>query len=249
MRTTTTEFLNFAADHDDRPIFAYLCYMDANRAFYDQQLSHPSWTSRPPMEAGIAAYEQEIPRLDAELDQLLSALERRGRLENTIVVVTSDHGESFGEPTGDHDPRGHGTSLYPEQVRVPLMVLAPGRLPGGARPHRAVSLTDLAGFIVRLAGGDGTAFPAHDMLAGTGSAAGEELFLTLDYSRFSARSIVADPLQYIWHRSEAAVPEEIFDLEADPQARRNIGRAHPLLLSFRAAVHRTDPATRADTLP
>lgn len=249
MRTTTDEFLGFAADHEDRPFFGYLCYMDANRAFYDQQLSHPAWTGRPAMKDGVVAYEREISRLDAELERLFAALERRGRLTNTILVVASDHGESFGEADGDHDPKGHGTSLYPEQVRVPLMMLAPGRLPAGVRVNHAVVLTDLAGFVARLAGADDPPFPSRELLPAPDSAAAELLFLTLDYSRFSARSVVADPLQYIWDRMEGAVAEELFDLQADPLARQNIAGGHPLLAALRAEVHRADPAASADRLP
>ncbi len=254
MGTTTDEFIDFIADQRERPVFAYLCYMDANRAFYDQQLSHPSWTGRPPMQDGVAAYDRAITRLDTELERLIEALERRGRFQNTIVVVTSDHGESFGEPDGDHDPKGHGTSLYPEQVRVPFMMLAPGRLPAGLRLNHAVSLTDLAGFVASLAGDVHAPFRFRDLLAtpdamAADSAAGQWLFLTLDYSRFSARSVVAGPLQYIWDRTKPTGAEELFDLVADPLARRSITVGHPLLPALRAAVHRADPAAAADRLP
>src|SRR5690606_40778061 len=53
---------------------------------------------------------------DHELQWLLDALERRGLLDNTIVIVTSDHGEEFGE----HDVFTHGNTLYDPALRVPL---------------------------------------------------------------------------------------------------------------------------------
>ena len=57
---------------------------------------------------------------------LLDDLQRRGILDRTLVVITSDHGEGLGE----HDLFGHSLSLYSTEVRVPLLILAhrrPGR--------------------------------------------------------------------------------------------------------------------------
>jgi arylsulfatase A-like enzyme len=245
MATTTAEFLDFAAAHSSRPIFAYLCYMDANRAYYDHQLSHPFWQARPPVEGSIAAYDRELAKLDAEVDRLLTALERRGRLANTVLVVTSDHGESFGPATGDHHPSGHGSSLYPEQSRVPLTIIAPGRVPAGAVVTHPVVLTDLAGFVASLTGhpGAGLSFPARDLLLrpGTPGSGSAPVFLSLDYSVFSARSIVTDSLQFIWSRGEASAPEELFDLAHDPQARRNLAPGHPDLGRLKALVRESDP--------
>jgi arylsulfatase A-like enzyme len=246
METTTEEFLRFAAAHDDRPIFGYLCYMDVNRAYYDR-LTHSNWTAQPPIESGIAAYEMTLHQLDAEIERLLLALEKRGRLANTIIVVTSDHGESFGEPL-DHEPQGHGTSLYPEQVRVPLVVIAPDRVPGGVRVAHAVSLTDLAGYIATLAVGGDPRIPGHNLLAPGESNAPSGLFISLDYSTYSSRSIVTDTLQYIWHRVNSETPEEVFDLTTDPLARHSIAATYPELAAFRALVHQADPAAGADVL-
>jgi arylsulfatase A-like enzyme len=246
METTTEEFLGFAAEHEKRPIFGYLCYMDVNQAFYDQ-LAHSSWTPEPPIESGVSAYEAALRRLDAEIERLLLVLEKRGRLANTIIVVTSDHGESFGEPL-DHDPQGHGTSLYPEQVRVPLVVIAPGRVPVGTRVAHAVSLTDLAGYLTLLAVGGDPLIPGHNLLTTTEPDAPRGLFLTLDYSDYSARSIVTDNLQYIWNRKNKSTPEEVFDLATDSLARQSIAASHPDLAAFRALVHRADPAAGANAL-
>jgi arylsulfatase A-like enzyme len=67
-------------------------------------------------------YEGELMYLDAELGRLLDHLENHERFEDTLVVITSDHGDSHGE----HQTVGHSVSLYDELVHVPL-VIKPGR--------------------------------------------------------------------------------------------------------------------------
>jgi len=71
------------------------------------------------------SYESSIAYLDRQVGLLLDGIERRGLLDNTLVIVTSDHGEHFGE----HGLLGHGLSLYRDEVHVPLLILPPSRSP------------------------------------------------------------------------------------------------------------------------
>ena len=66
-------------------------------------------------------YDECLYGLDAELGRFLRELRSGGRLANTWVVITADHGEHFGE----HDRFGHGSSLYNEQTHVPLVLIPP----------------------------------------------------------------------------------------------------------------------------
>ena len=79
----------------------------------------------------VAAYDAEIASADEGFGRLLALLRRLGRYDSSIVVLTSDHGEAFGE-------RGrvgwHGDSLYDEQIAVPLFV----RMPGGRLAGRTL---------------------------------------------------------------------------------------------------------------
>jgi arylsulfatase A-like enzyme len=84
---------------------------------------------------------------DRELGRLLEQLARRGLLEQTIVCVTADHGEAFGE-RGEFE---HGHDLHREAVRVPWIVAGPG-VPAGVRIAAPVSLVDLAPTLLALAG-------------------------------------------------------------------------------------------------
>ncbi|HEU4536477.1 MAG TPA: sulfatase-like hydrolase/transferase, partial [Polyangiaceae bacterium] len=70
----------------------------------------------------VDRYDAEVAAADAGLGKIVAAV--RARRPNAVFVVTSDHGEEF----DDHGGRYHGTSVYEEQVRVPLVVVAPGLL-------------------------------------------------------------------------------------------------------------------------
>ena len=88
-------------------------------------------------------YYARIEEFDRELGVELDALERAGQLENTIVIVTSDHGMSF--------PRGKA-SLYDSGTNVPLVVAWPGRFAGGRVIDDLVSLIDVAPTVLEAAG-------------------------------------------------------------------------------------------------
>ena len=106
-------------------------------------------------------YDDCIAFLDEQLGRLLGTLERQGLLENTVVIITSDHGESF----GDHGTFGHSYSVFLDEVGVPLVILAPGA-PAGRVVDSPVSLRDLPATVVNLAGlSVGSPFPGHSLAA------------------------------------------------------------------------------------
>ncbi len=166
------DLLDWLGQEPDRPFFVYLNYFDAHiprlvpspfdRRFGDPATRHldqiqyslnhadlRGWLSYSPteMQAEIDAYDSGIAYMDAQLGQLLDSLRARHLLDNTIVVVTSDHGELFGE----HGVAGHGTSVYREAVEVPLVIHAPGRVPTGRVVEEAVTLRDLPATLLDLA--------------------------------------------------------------------------------------------------
>jgi len=111
-------------------------------------------------------YDAEVHYADAEIGRLLSALRARGELENTLVVVTSDHGESLGEQDYWFE---HGRNVSEATVRVPLIVRWPellaGRLAGRPAPGVRggdVSLCDVAPTILELLGLAALAPPEAD---------------------------------------------------------------------------------------
>ena len=76
-----------------------------------------------------ALHDGEITQHDHQLGLFIKRLIDLGLWENTLLVVTSDHGEEF----DDHGSWGHGHSVYQELLHVPLMFRLPNRLPAGAR--------------------------------------------------------------------------------------------------------------------
>lgn len=96
----------------------------------------------------LALYDEEVRHTDAVLARLFDALTEHGLDERTIVVVTSDHGEAFGE----HGNFRHGTSMYQEVLHVPLIWRAPGLIAAGRRVDEAVGLVDVAPTLLDLVG-------------------------------------------------------------------------------------------------
>jgi arylsulfatase A-like enzyme len=96
---------------------------------------------------GRDCYDDCVANLDEELGRLIDELDRRSVLERSWVIITSDHGESFGEKPGIF---WHGTSLYETQLHVPLVIIPPA---GGPSPRvitETVSLRELAATIVDI---------------------------------------------------------------------------------------------------
>jgi len=94
-----------------------------------------------------AHYLANVTMIDEKVGQILNALNERGYLENAVVIFTSDHGDCL----GDH---GHiqKWTMYDVITRVPLIVWAPGRFPGGKRVEGLYQQQDLAPTIMELAG-------------------------------------------------------------------------------------------------
>lgn len=115
----------------------------------------------------VALYDELVARTDGLVARLLDELETLGRAERTLVVITSDHGELFGE----HGDDGHGANGTPfeELTRVPLLLRFPGRLPAGKRIAGPASVTSVAATILALLGLE-TALP-EPPLPGLGLAA------------------------------------------------------------------------------
>ena len=96
------------------------------------------------------AYDNCIASLDRELGKLFDELKRRAVLDQTMVILTADHGEQFGE----HGQFGHGQSLHAPEVHVPLVIVSPAGVPRGRTVREGVSLRDIPATIVDLLGSD-----------------------------------------------------------------------------------------------
>lgn len=105
--------------------------------------------------AQLDAYDESLLYLDAQIGTLLDTLARRGVLEHTVVVLTSDHGESFGE----HGMMFHGHSMYVDQIDVPLMIRYPARVPEATTIASPVGTERIGATILSMIGAPAGALP------------------------------------------------------------------------------------------
>jgi choline-sulfatase len=114
--------------------------------------SHDPWHfTTPEVERLHQLYDGEVQYLDARLADLFVELERRGVLRHSIVIITADHGEEFGE----HEVFDHGLSLFEQAIHVPLLI----RLPDGGAVRKVPEPVQLAGIGPALLGQLGIKVP------------------------------------------------------------------------------------------
>ena len=128
-------------DRGGPPFLAFLNYIDVH-----DQAPPQDFRAQWGLATEIDRYDSALAYDDAEIGGLLKSLEQRGLAQNTIMIVTSDHGESLGQ----HDMQFHGIALYREQIRVPLLAKYSGKIPAGIRVQRTASNVSIAATIVDL---------------------------------------------------------------------------------------------------
>lgn len=150
----TDEFLRWQG-RTKSPFFAFLNYAEVHNPHLAP--------NRDRFNGGVTfadRYDAALWSLDDEVRRIFNALEDRGELARTVVVVTSDHGEQFDE----HGLRGHGNSLYLTLLHVPLVIYVPQHPAAGRRFSRVVSLRDLPRTLLDLAGISQTQLPGTALL-------------------------------------------------------------------------------------
>jgi arylsulfatase len=171
----TAKAVRFLRHHSPaRPWFLWLHYMDvhdpyrpprrhaarfrsarrpelSNRALWQKALSQPGEISENERQHLVDLYDAEINFADEQIGRLLAHLRRQGWLDSTLIIVTADHGEAFGE----HGKFSHRFELYDELLRVPLIMRLPARLPAGQVVTSQVRLLDLVPTVLDLLNIDG----------------------------------------------------------------------------------------------
>jgi len=121
--------------------------IDGREITGEKSLVHKGMPARD-LEHLLALYDGGISWVDSEVGRLLDALDDLGLSEDTLVIITSDHGEEFFE----HERKTHRKQLYRESVHVPLLMRWPGHLPEGTRISGITGIVDVAPTILRAAG-------------------------------------------------------------------------------------------------
>ena len=138
-------FLDWQATVSGRPFFAFLNFFDAHEPYRPAEEFRRRFAKNESDRVGL--YDAAIASIDDVIGRTLRQLQERGVLDNTVLVVTADHGEAFGE----HGLMTHGNTLYLETLRVPLIIRYPGVVPAGQRIDSAVSLADVPTTLLELA--------------------------------------------------------------------------------------------------
>jgi choline-sulfatase len=177
------------------------------------------------------AYYAAISYVDERIGELLGALQVTGLRDETIVVFAADHGEMLGE-------RGlwYKMAFFEPSARVPLIVSAPGRFASG-RVDEPVSLLELAPTLLELCGLEPDGRSLVPALAGGRLAAADVVAEYLAEGVTSpAVMLRRGRFKYVWCADD---PEQLFDLEADPNELVNRAAAEPgLCAELRAEVER-----------
>lgn len=234
--TVNSEILDWLDEAPDRPFFAFLNYFDAHGPYhapapFDRLFLEPPYrywwgNEEPPEDRGLlkeleAAYDSCIAYVDHQLGLLLEELARTGRLENTLVIVTSDHGEAFLE----HGAPAHASGLHLEQIRVPLLLRHPGRVPAGVRVSGPVSIRDIPATVMDLLGfsEESPVFPGRPLAElwegeEPESMRGEPVLSELNEDK----SLVTERWHYI---RKADGSEALFDITNDPWEQRDLSES------------------------
>ncbi len=226
-----------------RPFFAFVNFLDAHQPYlppdaedaafatvpvtrrhayrylvHEASIEHPESLSVAEMAREREAYDAAIAYLDRRVDQLLGSLDRAGVLGHTLVIITSDHGEQFGE----HGLFAHGNSVYSQTLWVPLLVRLPGPVPAGRVVTTPVSLRDLPATVLELTGIGGDArFPGVSWSGRwqAGDSLAPAVVAEVKRDGRIHRALVAGDEHYLsFHEGGAAV----FDIRRDPEEREDL---------------------------
>ncbi|MHC4696965.1 MAG: sulfatase family protein [Planctomycetota bacterium] len=187
-------------------------------------------------------YEAEVARADTYTGQLIDALSRWSILDDTLVIVTSDHGENI----GDHGMIDHLLSMHETTLRIPLIIRYPKRFNTGTTCDELVSLVDIVPTVLDVCGLlDVSEVPGverrslcrEDRLRHRFVVAENERpingirllksnFPEFDTStiNYPMRAIRTQRYKLIWHEGRKV---ELFDLQSDPNETRDLAASHP----------------------
>jgi arylsulfatase A-like enzyme len=257
---------------DGRPFFVFLNYYDAHDPYLTAEAAPRHFGLTPTTVAETAAlrnwlrvdhaklpartlqvardgYDDCIAYLDQQVGHLLAELETKGLLENTVVILTADHGELMGE----HGAYGHGSHLYQQVINVPLVVVAPQRIPSGRVVSTPISLRDLPATVIDLLGLGQSPFPGRSLercwRSESGRDAEQDEYLLSETADELSRGPAADePSRALAYQGRVYIRnkdgrEELYDLASDPTESRDLSAsplALPALERFRAKMRLID---------
>ena len=253
--TVTEKAIDWLRAHGQDRWFLMVQYMDPHDPYFPHphdgsayarvENPHPSLEEA---EALAALYAGEVSYWDVHFGLLLDWLDEQGLAENTVVVVTSDHGEEFGE----HGGFWHGTKLYEESIHVPLVLRSGAQ--EGQRVKDPVRLMDVAPTLADLAGADhGPGWQGWSLERGYALRAPKDrlVLAQVDFEGWVGSSVRDRDWKLIDHRdappsADRPPGEELYFLRTDPGEQRDLApdpSASWSLDERRADLRRVEAAT------
>lgn len=243
-----TAVLRMIDASDAEPWFMFAAYMDPHDPYYPHPYDGTGYSraANPKPRADEAAhltrlYDGEIEYWDEHFGRLVAELKKRGVYDALTIVITSDHGEEFME----HGGYWHGTTLYDEQVRVPLFVKLPAQERAGTVVSHWVESVDIMPTLLARAGlATPRGVQGADLWQGTDSAFAEE-----DHEGNVLRALRlrrgGEALKLIEANAgnpRGLAPVELYRVEQDPREQVNLASEESEIL--RIAAGRLDTRGR-----
>lgn len=249
--------LEWIEQHKDRPFYAYIHTIDPHvpyappeeflKLYDDKPYDGPIVPSKTHLQVEeikkrtmqvtdrdkerlVALYDGEISYHDGHLGSFLKRLDELGLLEETLVVVTSDHGEEF----WDHDSVGHGHSIFQELVHVPFLLMWKGVIPTGRRVADNHDHTVIVPTIFEALG-----LPPPDYCEGRSvlprALGREEIGPHAGFSTHQGDRMAVWSGRHKFQLS-GAVRGALFDLEQDPHCRTDRDDERPITVRYMRAL-------------
>ncbi len=222
----TNEGIRFIQENTDRPFFLYQSYYTPHAPFQPPRRYAELYKDR---EIDHKNYYASVTSLDHNVGRIIRTLEEGGLLDNTLIILSTDHGGSFQERPGSY--RGIGIA-YDEAARIPMIMHWPEGLPQGVTWRSGVNLVDIAPTILAatgintksrimeiITGREGSPFHGRDLVAEVRS--GEDIWPTPVFMQ----NVPEAAIENSWYDERAMRSERwkliLRDFTADPRARSN----------------------------
>lgn len=242
--------VDFVRRHRDRPFFLYVPHLAVHCPWQPPGRPLPSVTRENMYDGTRRDYAAMLEKVDEGLGMLLEELEREGRLDNTLIVLSSDNG---GERLSDNRPLAHRkATLWEGGIRVPCLMRWPARLPQGKTVAQPAITMDLSATFAAIAGATpppDAAFDGIDLLpilAGDAPPRERTFFWRIDRPDRQQKAIRHGDWKYL----QDGTVELLFDVRHDVAERNDLYRQHPdvmadlkgRLAAWEAEMGRVTPA-------
>jgi arylsulfatase A-like enzyme/predicted Zn-dependent protease len=210
-RETTNLVLSWLGKEHERPYFLWVHYFDPHAAYAPVSPFREKYAKDP--------YAGEIAFVDSEMGRLFDHIDK----ENTLIVVTGDHGEGLGE----HGEATHAYYVYDSTIRVPLIVHYPDGRDAGTRSEVQVSSVDIVPTVLDYlgyqvpAGLDGDSLADLERLSGTRRYAYCESIYPITFGWHPLAGLRDGEWKWIW-----APEQELYDVLSDPHETKNVQPDH-----------------------